>query len=1257
MGKPRDTKIAILPSTTRKGTTLSTSAALDSPSVISKLVSPPQASNAGTSAESENSSHNCDDASAVLDNDGSLGSFLDATIARSRQIENTETPNENAATPVNSPESVEYSSDDLDEDYVELDDDFIEKCNATTDARKIKKLLAEHVVRYKLSPDPKFATSPINIKDKDYDFSLDLSHIAIVEKTPFCGTEKESVVEHMIEKRTPDDAEELLAKIGRNHDDWSTPEPTPTPIVKKRGMIKLNDEDMREAKKSLKEKGIKPEDVKNLPPIEDLCKITPPSSMIEDPLYPEGHPKRVEQDSQLTKTSAPSKKKKKKHKNVVESSEPVNDPNSISISDAETESGNEHDKDNDKDDTPDKEEVEEEPEKHAKNKKYTKEDFIAEKHAAGGTFMSITLGAATKLLDDMMINYSEWHTERAPQGKKVNSVEETSSLSDKIDVIMSMLVNGRSNVDPNNVPLASLVAQEENVDVNFIKNNNFNNNAYRNNSGNNYRPYPSANGNGYGNSYGNSYNNNRSVPSGLEAMLKEFISTQTAFNKSVEEKLDKIDTIASRVDRLASDVNLLKLKVMPNNDIDNKITTTANAIQVRINENIRLMAELRARWDREENEKLAKENNVAKVWTITTTSNANSSHVVAPPTINGKIIGVGNVSTPSAKRTKLPEIAKTAEIACDKTAEIFSNLGNNDPIVVAHNDLDFDDCHISEVIKFLQKLAKSPNASAINLAFTKHITNALIKAREEKLKLETSIPRKLEDGWEPIIKMKFNDFECNALCDLGASISVMPKKIYDMLDLPPLKNCYLDVNLADNVKKKPLGRIDNVHITVNNNLVPVDFVVLDIECNASCPIVLGRPFLRTVGVVIDMREGSTLAQNRCCAASHFATINLQRASWLLLKRKMKKFNFGELFKRGTTSTGRPSRASTQIRRSYNEDIIAPSFAPEEDNGAPNASSFPCYDFLTNAGILDDFFTLVNRAGLATYVGDEREQYYMLTKIFVESFKFHNTQYEPTVAFKIYGNPVTMKLEEFCRALDIAPVGTARRIDDNPRDLLELYRGITEDDCRTIQRGKIRNIQLPAIKYFAYYIATSILGRENTSNISSYHLAFLNAALTGQTLYHLGSLIARRLSSRGPIFGGTIALRILTHLRLPLDSNDVPLTPRRLDIAAMKSHHFVTTDSTVDNMVYRMLFADGDEKEIPLPQPGLFNIDRQSWSLTKEEVEEHMKIQDFHQQHDSEDAEPSYDCTVTYPDVSSSTYLEPGRSSSYYGDTTSWGPWE
>src|SRR4051812_39918384 len=46
--------------------------------------------------------------------------------------------------------------------------------------------------------------------------------------------------------------------------------------------------------------------------------------------------------------------------------------------------------------------------------------------AAGGTFMSTTLGAATKLLDEMMLNYSQWHIERSPTGKKVNTVEDIS---------------------------------------------------------------------------------------------------------------------------------------------------------------------------------------------------------------------------------------------------------------------------------------------------------------------------------------------------------------------------------------------------------------------------------------------------------------------------------------------------------------------------------------------------------------------------------------------------------------------------------------------------------------------------------------------------------------------------------------------------------------------------------------------------------------------------------------------------------------
>ena len=74
------------------------------------------------------------------------------------------------------------------------------------------------------------------------------------------------------------------------------------------------------------------------------------------------------------------------------------------------------------------------------------------------------------------------------------------------------------------------------------------------------------------------------------------------------------------------------------------------------------------------------------------------------------------------------------------------------------SELDFDSCTLPEVISFRQRMDKDPHTSTLNIAFTEHITNALIKAREEKLKLEVSIPRKLEDGWDPMVKMKLNNF-------------------------------------------------------------------------------------------------------------------------------------------------------------------------------------------------------------------------------------------------------------------------------------------------------------------------------------------------------------------------------------------------------------------------------------------------------------------------------------------------------------------
>ena len=104
--------------------------------------------------------------------------------------------------------------------------------------------------------------------------------------------------------------------------------------------------------------------------------------------------------------------------------------------------------------------------------------------------------------------------------------------------------------------------------------------------------------------------------------------------------------------------------------------------------------------------------------------------------------------------------------------------------------------------------------------------------------------------------IRIKDYECFALCDLGASVSTISKTLCDILGFHDLDDCSLNLHLADSTIKKPMGRINYVLIVANRNLVPVDFIVLDIDCNLSCPIILARPSLRTIGAIIDMKEGN-----------------------------------------------------------------------------------------------------------------------------------------------------------------------------------------------------------------------------------------------------------------------------------------------------------------------------------------------------------------------------------------------------------------
>ena len=78
--------------------------------------------------------------------------------------------------------------------------------------------------------------------------------------------------------------------------------------------------------------------------------------------------------------------------------------------------------------------------------------------------------------------------------------------------------------------------------------------------------------------------------------------------------------------------------------------------------------------------------------------------------------------------------------------------------------------------------------------------------------------------------------------------------------------------------------------------------------------------------------------------------------------------------------------------------------------------------------------------------------------------------------------------------------------------------------------------------------------------------------------------------------------------LPPREDDLELDFTRLDLAAMKAHHFVTYDSILENLQYRLLFGfDLDNPRfVRLPAPVLFNIiGRDRYSFPEEVLDEYL----------------------------------------------------
>src|ERR1041384_2299263 len=123
-----------------------------------------------------------------------------------------------------------------------------------------------------------------------------------------------------------------------------------------------------------------------------------------------------------------------------------------------------------------------------------------------------------------------------------------------------------------------------------------------------------------------------------------------------------------------------------------------------------------------------------------------------------------------------------------------------------------------------------------------------------------------------------------------------------------------------------------------------------------------------------------------------------------------------LGKKKPESSSRVTRSAASpstTRGSYNEDVIAIEML---DTSPAKAMTFPCEDFMEDAGIQEEFYALCANAGLTQLVTSRVQQYETLTAIFVNSFRFDSDN--DTVVFRLYERLLTIPMSIFCEALGL-----------------------------------------------------------------------------------------------------------------------------------------------------------------------------------------------------------------------------------------------
>ncbi|XP_040960247.1 uncharacterized protein [Gossypium hirsutum] len=127
--------------------------------------------------------------------------------------------------------------------------------------------------------------------------------------------------------------------------------------------------------------------------------------------------------------------------------------------------------------------------------------------------------------------------------------------------------------------------------------------------------------------------------------------------------------------------------------------------------------------------------------------------------------------------------------------------------------------------------------------------------------LTNKLPLKLKDpGSFTILCSTGNHYLGKALCDLGASIKLMPLSTFKKFGIDHMKSTTVTLQLVDQSLAQPEGQIKDVLVYVDKFIFMADFIILDYEVDKEVPIILERPFLATSQTLIDVYKGELTMQ-------------------------------------------------------------------------------------------------------------------------------------------------------------------------------------------------------------------------------------------------------------------------------------------------------------------------------------------------------------------------------------------------------------